>query len=302
VNQIIFVALLFRYALQRTINRIQWIALCLLVVGLVVSELDALHPPVTCPPPLNTTLNYVSSLPGPVNSTSGLHLPFQLSTGAGGVVSSSKVPAADIWLAFVLVCVMCFCSAVGNIMIEHLYKTHSHHLLLQNVQLYGWGALLNLLCLVVRDRATVFGADGPFVGFTPIVWLIILFASLSGLSIAFILKYSDNIGNVWAHAASLVLTALVSAVLFNFDITLAFVCGCVIVKLCGYLYHASSDPVGPTSEYQPVDTADSMPRQHAQHSADVDLVPLEDDFDPRMQSISLHSVPPSTKGAKSVRA
>jgi hypothetical protein len=46
---------------------------------------------------------------------------------------------------------------------------------------------------------------------------------------------------VWAHAAALVVTSLASAALFSFRITLSFVCGCVIVKLCCYLYHAAAD-------------------------------------------------------------
>ncbi len=37
-------------------------------------------------------------------------------------------------------------------------------------------------------------------------------------------------------------TALISAVLFDFRITPAFVCSCIIVKVCCFIYHAAAGP------------------------------------------------------------
>jgi hypothetical protein len=39
-----------------------------------------------------------------------------------------------------------------------------------------------------------------------------------------------------------VLTALISAILFDFRITPAFVCSCIIVKVCCFIYHAAATP------------------------------------------------------------
>ena len=82
---------------------------------------------------------------------------------------------------------MCISSSVANVVVEHLYKSRAQNVLLQNVQLYAWGAAFNGLCLIVRD-ADAIGRDGVFVGFSPIVWAIVFCSALVGLSVAFILK------------------------------------------------------------------------------------------------------------------
>jgi hypothetical protein len=104
------------------------------------------------------------------------------------------------------------------------------------MQLYSYGVLFNFICLLARDWSIV-RTDGMFVGFTGVVrpsplsqsvmailyfltfipaslyfrcisscqvCLIILCSGVTGLSIAFVLKYADNIGNIWAHAAGMI--------------------------------------------------------------------------------------------------
>lgn len=289
--KVIFVALLFRFALRRAINRIQWVALVLLVVGLVVSELDALHameaaaaisavnatcatlapvasavglallPPLTdnsasdsrkstppsfavnqgVRPPIDAAPQWLVAMgrkfdfgeprskpfphshaissTDPVGAVSHLsntrpaqivalpvYVPLRpptLSrssssspTSSPAAASSSPPPpvpplhattTAELSLAFALVCAMCVCSSIANIAIEHLYKSRAQNVLLQNVQLYAWGAAFNAACLLLRDADTI-ARDGAFVGFTPIVWAIVFSSALVGLSVAFILK------------------------------------------------------------------------------------------------------------------
>ncbi len=203
--KIVFVAVLCRVVLHKYLNRVQHASLVLLVVGLVVSELDSLVP---------------------------------ASSGA----PAAAAPSVPLGGAFGYVALMSFCSASGNVFIEHLYKRPGHNLYWQNLTLYTLGVVLNVMCVFVYHGDTV-RTHGIFVGFDFLTWLIITCSACSGLAVAFVLKHADNLGNVWAHAAALVVTALASAALFAFPLTPSFICGGLIVTLCAYIYHVGADKV-----------------------------------------------------------
>ena len=181
--KIVFVAVLCWGVLNKHLTAVQWAALVLLVVGLVVSELDYLHDvasPCSAVPPASTP----SAAP-----------------------SHSVLPAVaektSILSAFLLVATMALCSALGNILVEYLYKRDpTTNIFLQNTQLYSFGVVLNFICIFVYDAESVVN-DGFFVGFDGLTWLIIVTNGVTGIAVAFILRYSDNIGNVWAHAAGM---------------------------------------------------------------------------------------------------
>eukprot|EP00455_Lapot_gusevi_P022626 TRINITY_DN2356_c0_g1_i5.p1 TRINITY_DN2356_c0_g1~~TRINITY_DN2356_c0_g1_i5.p1 ORF type:complete len:218 (+),score=63.17 TRINITY_DN2356_c0_g1_i5:47-700(+) len=122
--------------------------------------------------------------------------------------------------------------------------------------------IFNMLSFLIHDMGVIM-KYGLLTGFSPLLWVMIFLVALTGISIAFILKYSDNITNVWVHAAALLLTAVISALLFSFKITLPFICGCVIVTLCAYIYHASGhlhpEPHSNPAFSSDADEAESVP-------------------------------------------
>ncbi|CAM9781559.1 unnamed protein product, partial [Sphacelaria rigidula] len=64
----------------------------------------------------------------------------------------------------------------------------------------------------------------------------ILLNSLGGLVVAMVVKYADNVIKGFATSMSIVLTALVSFVLFDFSITALFVCGAYLVLQATFLF------------------------------------------------------------------
>ena len=82
-------------------------------------------------------------------------------------------------------------------------------------------------------------AGGFFQGYTAAVWVIILIAAFGGILIAIVVKYTDNIAKGFATSISIIVSSVVSAVFFHFDVTTVFVTGASIVILSVLLY---SDP------------------------------------------------------------
>lgn len=199
--KIVFVALLFRFALRRAVNRVQWAALLLLIVGLIVARLDDPHATSAVSASATRSGAFIvanasaASSASPPNSALSTLAPSALSTGS--VQQPSQFSA--ITQGFLLVVLMTACSSVANIALEHLYKTHRQHMLLQQFQLYLYGVALNLACLLAYDYHTI-ATEGVLRGFNAFVWAVVAASSFTGIAVSFVLKYSDNIGNVFAHA------------------------------------------------------------------------------------------------------
>jgi hypothetical protein len=109
---------------------------------------------------------------------------------------------------------MTACSSVANIALEHLYKTHRQHMLLQQFQLYLYGVALNFACLIAYDYHTI-AAEGVLRGFNVFVWAVVAASSCTGIAVSFVLKYSDNIGNVFAHAGGALREGILFLELFD---------------------------------------------------------------------------------------
>ena len=83
----------------------------------------------------------------------------------------------------------------------------------QNLQLYAWGILFNLLGAFAHDPGAL--RSGLFGGYNVWAVMVVINNALNGLAISAILKYADNIARVYAHAAAMVLTVLISVPLFG---------------------------------------------------------------------------------------
>jgi UDP-sugar transporter A1/2/3 len=184
--KIIFVAVLFRFALNRAINRIQWVILFCLVGGLIIAQSD----------------QGVSASASRIVSTNATAVE-QIAPSAATVGSiTQSLAASHQWRAFALVCLMCLCSAVASILLEYAYKTRKQEMLLQQFQLYVYGVIMNAVSLFIHNAVDI-SKDGVFRGFNPLVWAIICASACTGIAVSYVLKYSDNIGNIFAHAAGM---------------------------------------------------------------------------------------------------
>ena len=77
---------------------------------------------------------------------------------------------------------------------------------------------------------------GFFYGYDSVVWIIIFLQAFSGLLVAVVVKYADNILKGFATSAAIVISCVVSMYLFDFQLSVQFVVGSTLVILATFMY------------------------------------------------------------------
>ncbi|NXN82693.1 S35A4 protein, partial [Bombycilla garrulus] len=135
-------------------------------------------------------------------------------------------------VGLLLLAVYCFISGLSAVYTEAILKSQALPLSLQNVFLYFFGVLLNLLGSVGS------GTRGGFLeGFSPWVLLVVLSQALNGLIMSMVMKHSNNITRLFVISCSILVNALLSVALFNLQLTLLFFMAVACIGLAVYLYY-----------------------------------------------------------------
>ena len=77
---------------------------------------------------------------------------------------------------------------------------------------------------------------GFFVGYSPLVWTVIVVQAVGGLIVAVVMKYADNVLKTFASSISIVVSCIISAIFFDFHPNMYFVTGSFFVVLSTVLY------------------------------------------------------------------
>jgi len=91
--------------------------------------------------------------------------------------------------------------------------------------------LLQWICYNFQIEKT-----GFFHGYDAVVWLIVSLQAFSGLIVAVVVKYADNILKGFATSASIVISCVASMYLFEFHLSIQFVIGSTLVIVATYMY------------------------------------------------------------------
>ena len=83
---------------------------------------------------------------------------------------------------------------------------------------------------------TVIQKQGLLFGYTNLVWLAITVQSAGGLLVALVVKYADNILKGFATSAAIVISCIISMILFDFQLTVLFSLGASSVICSIFLY------------------------------------------------------------------
>merc|ERR1712183_982381 len=133
--------------------------------------------------------------------------------------------------------VSCALSAFGGIYSEKLLKgdvKESIHL--QNLQLYAWGVVFNLVGMLIHDSEVVL-ESGFFAGYDRWACAVVANNALNGLAISAILKYADDIARVYAHACAMLVTMVLSIFLFDQSPTPQLVIAMAVVGASAVQYN-----------------------------------------------------------------
>jgi UDP-sugar transporter A1/2/3 len=125
----------------------------------------------------------------------------------------------------------------------------------RNVQLGLFGIVIGLGGCYMNDWGVV-SEKGFFHGYNSMVWFVICVQAIGGLIVAAVVKYADNVLKGLATSLSILLSALVSTVLFDFGLTTMFLVGAVAVISAVFLYGMPTDKmqgVGPFGRFSHLD-------------------------------------------------
>ena len=168
-------AVLSMIVLGRKVTLVQWSAIFLLIVGVVLVHLP------------NDFI--VQILDGDEPNGLDDHV---VEGNALDVSSGSSFLKSDTFLGVVAVLLACICSGSGGVYMERLLKQCDQSLWFWCVFVGIFGSITGLAGALIRDGQVIV-EHGFFVGFTWRVHVVIWTVSTGGLLCACVIKYADNI-------------------------------------------------------------------------------------------------------------
>ncbi|XP_053732548.1 probable UDP-sugar transporter protein SLC35A5 isoform X1 [Synchiropus splendidus] len=248
---ILTTAVLFRIVLKRRLSWLQWAALVILFLAIVSlttgsgAHQDAMPVPTFRLSPLTTSSNscllYTQLLEQMRNSSASESWVSALPGKAWKDSVLGKVQALGV--GHVLLLLQCFISSMANIYNEKILKEGdqlTESIFIQNSKLYGFGVIFNALILGLGHEARGLTVHcGLLHGHNVFSLALVVVTAALGLSVAFILKFRDNMFHVLTGQITTVLVTALSLFLFDFRPSLDFFLQAPTVLLAIFIYNAS---------------------------------------------------------------
>ena len=184
--------------LGKHLNRLKWISLLILFIGVALVQLQ----------PTNMSAKKIPA--------SGDGAQSQM-IGLLAVVASS------------------LCSGFAGVYFEKILKGTAGSIWLRNIQMGIFGVFLGIGGMLINDGTAV-KEKGFLFGYGILVWIVISMQAFGGLLVAVVVKYADNILKGFATSFSIILSCVVSVYIFSFTVSVQFLLGTVLVILAIVLY------------------------------------------------------------------
>ncbi|XP_032125555.1 probable UDP-sugar transporter protein SLC35A4 [Sapajus apella] len=181
-----------------------------------------------------TSLKMTIMAPGACYAAGGLQVPGKTVPSPPPAAAASPMPLRITPLGLLLLILHCLIPGLSSVYTELLMKRQQLPLALQNLLLYTFGVLLNL-------GLHAGGGPGPGLlgGFSGWEALVVLSQVLNGLLMSAVMKHGSSITRLFVVACSLVVNALLSAVLLRLQLTAAFFLAALLIGLAMRLYYGS---------------------------------------------------------------
>lgn len=204
--------------LGRRFSRTKWASLVVLTCGVAVVQ--------------------ISGSSDSKNSTSG-------SGGGGGGGGDEEEANLNRLVGLMAVLCAACTSGFSGVYFERILKGSEVSLWIRNIQMGIPSMLIALVTVYVEDSSEV-SRKGFFVGYSPLVLSVITVQAVGGLIVAVVVKYADNVLKVFASSFSILLSCIISALVFDFRPNLLFSIGACLVILSTAMY---SKPTSGTSSH-----------------------------------------------------
>ncbi|CAG0915356.1 unnamed protein product [Notodromas monacha] len=196
-TKILTTALFMVVLLGRTISRIQWFSLLLLILGVTLLQV-------------------------------GLH------DHKGRILSTDSL--SEPLFGLLLLVTACFLSGFAGVYFELILKSSPVSLWMRNVQMSSASLAFGIMTCYFYDAEVVW-RKGLFHGFDWFVWLTIVAWASGGLLVACAIKYADNIMKGFATAFAIVISAFTDSVFFGSRLTSVSQSGAALVVISVLFYH-----------------------------------------------------------------
>ncbi|XP_072301025.1 UDP-sugar transporter protein SLC35A5 [Eucyclogobius newberryi] len=249
---ILTTAVLFRLVLKRRLSWVQWASLFILFLAIVslttgsggnqhpIAVTGAVHAyPLSAPS--NSCLLYTQLLEQMRNSSASESWVSVLPAQEWRDKIVEKLRTFGV--GHILLILQCFISAMANIYNEKILKEGdqvTESIFIQNSKLYVFGLIFNGLTIGLGSEARGITIHcGLLYGHNVFSLGLVLVTAALGLSVAFILKFRDNMFHVLTGQLTTVLVTALSLFLFDFRPSLDFFLQAPMVLLAIFIYNAS---------------------------------------------------------------
>lgn len=245
--KILTTALFSVVILRKRLQSIQWISLILLVFGIVLVQLahTDVKPPsstlTSTSPPSPFLLEQLQQQQHQHKDTATkirIDLLHKQRTSANdntpnlannGAVTQNRM--LGLWAALGA----CVLSGFAGVYFEKILKGATISVWMRNVQLSLLSIPFGAIMCLINDGTTI-REKGFFFGYDLFIWYLIVLQAGGGLIVAVVVKYADNILKGFATSLAIIISCIASIYIFNFQLTLQFTVGAVLVIISIYLY------------------------------------------------------------------
>ncbi|KAG0233721.1 hypothetical protein BGW41_001391 [Actinomortierella wolfii] len=217
--------------LGRRLTRQKWLALVLLMIGVTLVQLQ----------------NVSSNKPSPVvvqEEADELDPDSVDLTGhESAMEAAEEEPSSpqNPLIGLLAVITSCVSSGFAGCYFEKILKGSETDMWVRNIQLGISGSLFSFLAMFY-DRQKIY-EGGLLQGYSTITWLVVFNQALGGLLVAIVVKYADNILKGFATSLSIIISGIISVYFFDFEPSLQFQIGTLVVILATFLYGRPDAPL-----------------------------------------------------------
>ncbi|ORZ28004.1 nucleotide-sugar transporter-domain-containing protein [Lobosporangium transversale] len=224
--------------LNRRLTSQKWFALCLLMVGVTLVQLQNVGSARSSVVTVDTKDELVAEdeiLDAAVSES------IAEATNQLNGAEEETGPVQNPFIGLLAVLTSCVSSGFAGCYFEKILKGAEADMWVRNIQLGISGALFSFLAMFY-DRQKIY-EGGLLQGYSLMTWVVVANQALGGLLVAIVVKYADNILKGFATSLSIIISGIISVYFFDFEPSLQFQIGTVVVILSTYLYGRPDSPI-----------------------------------------------------------